>query len=572
MAETSSWSAILGGRWAISLKGYLWIAGPVVLTVPLIELAKGSDQHLLAWATASAIGYALAGIPLLIAHKTWFRNRATHPRHWLETVILGLLAGSAKGLGTGVVALQLSAATPGLGNAVARVPTAALVGATELLIGAVLLSAVERLERSRLALLDERVRFSQLQIQEEQLGEAMRTVVFKDAEHDLKAAFSELRRHLHESDQASVERQWKSLSEAITNAAHNRLRNLSHTLWEKSKSAEGRTLSLLDLLRLSVRREPLSPALVSVVYIGSQLTLVSTWQSWQTTAVVSTVDVLAIFALERVLRRLLRERNRPSLTIIVGLLGFVAALFAMQPAMLGYLSWTTSATTLIPLNMLWFTFLCLSSSLWKTLLTQPDSLLDELQNDVSESKVRALAAQRETKRLAGELAKFVHGTLQSRLMVASLQANSSAALDDNVLHNLKRTIDAPLQAFMQPDASSLSAALAQTCADWAGLVDVRTDQQIPDSDCSPTDIRFLKSVVDEAVANASRHGWADRVDVQITREARTLTLSVRDNGIGPRIGEPGLGTKVYSSDSRATWTLEQNASGGAELRLTLAVE
>lgn len=564
--------ATLGGRWAISLKAYLWMAVPVVLTVPLTELAKGSDQHLFAWAIASAVGYLFAGIPLLVAHKTWFRHRVTNPRRWIETVLLGLTAGAVKGLGTGAIAIQLGAATAGLDDMLARVPTAASVGAAELLIGAVLLSAVERLEQHRLALLDERVRFTQLQLQEEQLGAAMHTVVFKAAEQDLRSALSEVRRHLRDNDQASIERQWRSLSEAITDAAHSRLRDLSHTLWEKSTRAEPKPLSLRDLLRISVKRQPLSPGLVSIVYIGSQLTLVSTWQSWQTTVVVSAFDVLVIFSLERVLAKTLNAAIGHELSIAIGVLASVAALFAAQPAILGFLTWNAVLTTLMPLNMLWFTFLCTSSSLWKTLLTQPDTLLDDLQHQVSDSKVRALAAQRETKRIAGELAKFVHGTLQSRLMVASLHTNQHSLLNDAALQELKQTIDSPLQAFMQPDASSLSAALAQTCSDWAGLVDIHIDQRVPDNQCSPTDARFLKSVVDEAVANASRHGWAERVDVRLEPESTGISLTITDNGIGPRIGEPGLGTKLYSSDPRATWTLKQNASGGAELRLTLAVE
>ena len=548
------------------------MALPVVLTVPLTELAKGSSDHLPTWALASALGYGLAGLPLLLAHRTWFKNRSTEPRHWAETAMLGAIAGATKGVGTSVIAMQLGVTSSSLAEAVSRVPTAASVGAAELLIGAVLLSAVERLERSRFALLDERVRFSQLQLQEEQLGAAMRQVVFRTAEQDLYTAFSDLRRQLRESDQASIERQWNLLSDAITDAAHNRLRQLSHTLWATATSNEPTPLSLRDLLQLSVRRVPLSPGLVSTVYIGSQLTLVSAWQSWQTTAVVSALDILLIFSTAQILRRITASSPHHALSVVLGTLGVLAAGFALQPAMLGLLPWGTVMTTLVPLNVLWFTFLSVSSSLWRTLLSHPDALLDDLEHEVSDSKVRAIAAQRETKRLAGELAKFVHGTLQSRLMVASLQTGPNAPIDERVLHDLRQTIEAPLQGFMQSGDEPLSEALHHTQEEWAGLVTITVDIDLADAEFSPTDQRFLTAVVDEAVANASRHGWADRVNVRLERDSSGLLLTVTDNGIGPRIGEPGLGTKLYSSDSRATWSLTQNERGGATLQLGLAVQ
>jgi two-component sensor histidine kinase len=68
--------------------------------------------------------------------------------------------------------------------------------------------------------------------------------------------------------------------------------------------------------------------------------------------------------------------------------------------------------------------------------------------------------------------------------------------------------------------------------------------------------------VGEACANAAQHGGAARADVDITLlDARTVQVSVRDNGRGPS-GEtgPGLGSQLLT-EVTLDWALTTHDTG-----------
>ena len=569
MSDRRDLRAILGGRWAISARAYLWLAPLATLSVTSGEIAKSENSPWIAWTIASALGYCLTGLVLLGAHLTWFKNRTAAPKAIWEVVLLGAIAGTVKGFTTGTLAALFTSVPLTQSDAWSRVPTAALAGVIDIVFGAVLMSAIERVDQSRFTLLDERIRYSQLQLQEEQLSAAMRRVAIQDVQNDLQRALSAVQNLLDRTDQQSVETQWRRLSESIIDAAQNEVRALSHELWQQASRTERQRLSLRDLVSLSLRKRPLHPGIVSVIYILTQISLVSSWQPLPVTAAVSAVDVLVIFLVERILRTARSAMGTHTTAWTIATLAVTAVGFAAQPALLGFLSWDRVLPTLVPLNVVWFVTLCLASSLWDTAMTHPDAMLEDLQRDVSDGRVRAAAAQRETKRLSGELAKFVHGTLQSRLMVAALYAGDPEKRQDpNLRTQLRQTVESPMQEFLQAPAVSLNQAVERTQASWAGLVDVHSNLQLA-GHLTATDTEYIAAVVDEAVANASRHGWADRVWISVTSDEHVLRLTVRDNGIGPRIGEPGLGTSLYNADPRADWTIEAHTEGGAVLQLDL---
>ena len=53
----------------------------------------------------------------------------------------------------------------------------------------------------------------------------------------------------------------------------------------------------------------------------------------------------------------------------------------------------------------------------------------------------------------------------------------------------------------------------------------------------------LYRVVQEGMTNAVRHGKADRIEIRITRDGNTVSVSVRDNGTGSKSPEEGFGLR-----------------------------
>ena len=92
----------LGGRWAISLKPYLWTAPIVIGIVPFSSQTPDSEfADLILLVAFSAFSWAAFGAVLYIGHLTFFKNRALYPVHPLATIALGAVAGLARSLTSG---------------------------------------------------------------------------------------------------------------------------------------------------------------------------------------------------------------------------------------------------------------------------------------------------------------------------------------------------------------------------------------------------------------------------------------------------------------------------------------
>ncbi len=92
-----------------------------------------------------------------------------------------------------------------------------------------------------------------------------------------------------------------------------------------------------------------------------------------------------------------------------------------------------------------------------------------------------------------------------------------------------------------------------------------------------TTATHLYRIAQEAVSNAAKHGRAKRVVIQLSATPQSITLSVRDDGIGittPASGHQGMGLRImrYRADMiHATLLIEKAKTGGTQLTCTLPI-
>ena len=78
-------------------------------------------------------------------------------------------------------------------------------------------------------------------------------------------------------------------------------------------------------------------------------------------------------------------------------------------------------------------------------------------------------------------------------------------------------------------------------------------------------------MVEESFSNALRHGLATEATIVLNSSATEISLTVIDNGIGPRAGDPGLGSSLFNSIAGSNWSLSRGPDGvGAALNLKIA--
>jgi two-component sensor histidine kinase len=78
--------------------------------------------------------------------------------------------------------------------------------------------------------------------------------------------------------------------------------------------------------------------------------------------------------------------------------------------------------------------------------------------------------------------------------------------------------------------------------------------------------------VREAVSNASRHGGANWVEIQINLEDTRVSVKAVDNGSSSNTGKTqGLGSQLFD-DVCSSWSLDINPGGGNTLRANLLLK
>ena len=151
---------------------------------------------------------------------------------------------------------------------------------------------------------------------------------------------------------------------------------------------------------------------------------------------------------------------------------------------------------------------------------------------------------------------FIATRAQELAATRDSEAQRIAAAAERGLDEARRAIAALTRAVDEP----LDVALAQAAEEVAGRVGARVRLSLdPAADVPATTREALLRIVREAVTNATRHGGADSISVELTN-GDGLLLRIADDGVGFDPKDPSAGFGLISMRDRA------RALGG-ELRI-----
>jgi signal transduction histidine kinase len=202
----------------------------------------------------------------------------------------------------------------------------------------------------------------------------------------------------------------------------------------------------------------------------------------------------------------------------------------------------------------------------KTIRSHLDTLLTEKYWQKDIDTLQSLHQRR-------ALAQQLHGQLQSILLatLTRLKKNPEAT-DGGELKKELVTLSRQLSGTEQPSSATtvtLSRGLTVLSQRWEGILEVAHDTSGVSAFLSPEDVRTIIDVAEESVSNAVRHGMATAIDITIAAPPSRVSVIASDNGIGPRLGEPGVGSLLYSSLPGAEWSLTETADqSGAILEIS----
>jgi signal transduction histidine kinase len=573
-AEDKSLWYLLGLRSSLGLRVIALFIIPGALSPLFIDRGNFGGSYFL-WFGLVAISHVCFSIALLICRQVIHGNRKgeSHP---VKTLIAFLIAQSVRGsvLGFSVVNLgftddpQLSFRIFSGGIFIGIILSILAISVAEFDIHSNLvrdleartneLESVRESMEDRLQIADENLRTFALQTISPRITQIDEQLAALKSGGDKGLALEQLQHYVDDE-----------------------LRPFSHQIAHEGMSTPDSNFSKHDVRRFQMPRhikvaDSLRPYVSTLLF---QITLLAASQRSMTiiealpVALFTTLFFLSYFVL---FRKIFANREFGTLQgTVIGLILF---------AVVGPMSLASSAVLgiAIPEHINYATIVIGlffgAANLGFTLLTSQRSEIAKKLSDAIEQLASVVSILRQREWIVRRRVSYVmHGSLQSSLNAAVLKLGASSNPSPEMIDQIRSEISHALDRVWQDRSDDYSFAKAQQEITniWEGTVQVNwklEDGVSQALDTNPTTAECLGEVVREAVSNASRHGSANWVEIQINVEDTRVLVKAMDNGSTTNTGKTqGLGSELLN-DVCSSWSLESAPAGGMILRANLLLE
>ncbi len=560
-------SPAIGGSTLFNMGHYfLWLGLAFLASISLVA-TRDSITTLSLWAAAHLVGFTGAALWLLLFHSVMFKKRTIEPIRNIWVYLFGFFLGLIKGACTGIASNALHLESSSAGEVLLRGVSAGLISC--LTVPALAFVEFRRRQYQRdLDLLVAR------QIREElDVSELALEKPFEGAQLDnLRNRLDSLLEQVSKTERFSELQ--RNLPHVIREIAEGAVRPLSHRIWAiQAQERNDFSLRTLAKVAFAAKPKPLSIYLTvffTVVFFGYQLEysiVVSFLSSVIGTGILAATSLVAGWLNPKKLKvRIVTEIF--CLGIAVMLINLVNRLLFSSSMAPG--SFDSTVALLIWLLELRFIF-----GVFAAATEAHSSIQTQLESAVSNNQRQTLAEEALGRLKNRNLANLLHGQVQNGLLGTSLKLESGSVSK----LELQADIEALIELLKSPATTDLtgrdktdqfSTGIIRIQNRWAGFATITITVNESGHGNKPLNESLLLELLEEAIANAVRHGLADVIHISLeSRDGAGQEITVLDNGVGPRDGKSGLGTALFETVSLGDWELSPRANGGTQLRVVI---
>lgn len=521
--------------WLFSMLGYEAAEDPAVFGIRM--LANG-----LAFAACFGILY--------LFRKTIFRDRYRRTISVFVVIAAGLLLGAAKVSITAGLMAGMTQDAGELDSLLVRILAGAVTGAWYLPTSAIVLATQDRYRTVRDGLFAAR-----LMKAESTPG----SVLVDPAQVKLAEMLEQLRETIYQQrEQPAV------LAKSLSTLLEKRIRPFSRSLWSKSGRKQNDS-SPIELAGIVLARNVFWPSLTTVAVLVASAPLIISTVGWLEglgrLTVLGSVSLLTLIGLRKI------KPGKVSRGILV--FSFGALFYSISNEFTASLLFgpfgSLSATFAVLLNAGVFAILSTLIGLLRLTRDELRVLEQELDGILGVNSFIGRMDLERARLRQRELAKIVHGRLQNQILGTVLALTKSTDKDSPQkllleIQSLEREVCSSAANRQTAVPASLSAELLALTNRWQGLVSVNVTSVLP-VDMRPEDVAACVLVTEEGITNAVRHGLASTINIALAGSRDFWTLTITDNGVGPRNGRPSLGTLTLNQIAGQAWSLVANNSG-----------
>lgn len=560
----------IGGKWFLDTK-FLLLTTPLVITTSLLSTGAQVDAVTLGVSDsfaryaklflANIFALALCAVLVIPLAKTVFAKRYLRPVPILVVVLFSAAVGALKGAATGLGSWALSVEPDLLEAISSRAWQTTLLGSWLIPAMALVAARIEVLQQQRDALVAERVNATLMASGNAQ-NLANRSALMAFA----TMAKTELNKiELNASDRPNTD-----YANAIRKLVSEQLRPLSHRIWEKENKRTS-SFAFADIVRTAVLNFTGPRALISLIYAVISIPSTLRFVPLPEALIRSIVTGLVIFLGFQLASQLKPTRYATATvwflttTLTVTLISFYAS-----EGIFGFIAEFRPLETILAF-WIWLTQLTFMTSFLVGVRRGRENIKSELELLHGSASIERVARYTHARIQNRDFANFLHGQVQNRLLSVALGLERGEATRqelESALQMVKSILQDVDFNFSNSSSNDLQTELNKVFSQWAGFVAIEANLPANTSKMSARTRVLVVQVIEEAIANAVRHGLARNIGVVLKFE-NNWKLEITDDGIGPRSGKPGLGTEFFKRVSAGTWKLEQNPNGGSTLSLTI---
>jgi two-component sensor histidine kinase len=198
-------------------------------------------------------------------------------------------------------------------------------------------------------------------------------------------------------------------------------------------------------------------------------------------------------------------------------------------------------------------------------LLASDDILRSRRQIIINTQLATKPYNKEIVQISRNWARHLHGRVQSQILAATFTLEKAQEASD--LEGVKAAFNEIVRVLLQADklekfeATTLKQELAKRTEQWSGIIeiDMRISPELASR--SGMEIHVIADIVEEMITNASRHGAASTIRIELARRNPTqLSIKSIDNGSHFDIKSKGFGSRFFDEVSQGRWDISRNAA------------
>ena len=564
----------LCGRNSLDLQIYIFFSPIIIIIQPLNIIANTGASNLLLITISSIFSFFILLATIKTFQLIFMKKKEYSPIPIWLIFVIGSVTGAVKGVALFLINKELGVINDSDLILKNQILFAILAWGVIVPVFAATSNQIALVRDRRLIIMDELLLEESVKLVNEDRLTQIKQSVRLAIESDVSLLMQEVQTQITKSKDSTLEERYQQISKVLLDSAENFVRPLSHKLMVDNRM-EFPSPTLWQIFALALRKPifPIFPLLLLNTISSLTVLIRLELSSFQLIAIcLQQIGLLAIliFSLQKFIA-IFKHFVIPATLFMLALNVYLSALFLN--VFNSQISGVAEVNRLV-LNFVWeLSFFIIVSFIYNLFRNELDVRLFVKQL-IDSSKIDQSLAQDEALRVQYDIARYLHGNLQSRMMSLGLTLKMSQQQDEESMTSAMSIADSllnsPFAEYLDQHSRTLIEEVDFAVGKWDGLLTVKTDIEDLDEKLSFVQKRAIGAVVEEALANALRHGFAKEVDIRIYQGKTGISIDITDDGIGPRMQKPGLGTRLYDLVAINGWSLQYRLDGfGSILELRI---